>query len=41
MTLNIRPDSVSSEWIDLGSQASVLDLAARFKAGGQPLHVLV
>jgi protochlorophyllide reductase len=41
VTLNIRPDSVSSEWIDVGSQASVREFAARFKAGGLPLYALV
>jgi protochlorophyllide reductase len=39
--LNIPSDSVSLERIDLGSQASVRDFAARFKAGGTPLHALV
>jgi protochlorophyllide reductase len=40
-TLNIAPDSVVLDWIDLGSQTSVRDFAARFKAGGDPLHGLV
>jgi protochlorophyllide reductase len=33
--------AVSLEHIDLGSQASVRDFAARFVAGGLPLHALV
>jgi protochlorophyllide reductase len=40
-TLDIPLESVSLEWIDLGSQASVRDFAARFKASGRPLHALV
>jgi protochlorophyllide reductase len=40
-TLNIPPDSVVLDWIDLGSQTSVRDFAARVKAGGDPLHALV
>lgn len=39
--LNIRPDRISLEVIDLGSQASVRDFAARIRAAGLPLHALV
>jgi protochlorophyllide reductase len=39
--LKIPPDSVALDWIDLGSQTSVRDFAARFKADGTPLHALV
>ena len=39
--LNIPPESVSLEWIDLGSQASVRDFAAWFAASGHKLHALV
>jgi len=39
--LNIDSDSVSLEVIDLGSQASVRDFAARIGATGLPLHALV
>ncbi len=39
--LSISADSVSIELIDLGSQASVRDFAARFNASGLPLHALV
>lgn len=39
--LQIDPDDVSFELIDLGSQASVRDFAARLIAGGLPLHALV
>ncbi|WP_375395925.1 SDR family NAD(P)-dependent oxidoreductase, partial [uncultured Sphingomonas sp.] len=39
--LNIHPDNVSLELIDLGSQASVRDFAARIAATGSPLHALV
>ncbi len=40
-SLDISPDSVSLEQVDLGSQASVRDFAARFKASRRPLHALV
>lgn len=39
--LDIHPDSVSLELIDLGSQASVRDLAAGIVATGLPLHARV
>lgn len=39
--LDIDSDSVSLESIDLGSQASVRDFAARIAASGLPLHALV
>jgi protochlorophyllide reductase len=40
-TLSIPADSVSLELIDLGSQTSVRDFAARFNASQRPLHALV
>jgi protochlorophyllide reductase len=40
-SLDIPLDSVSLEAIDLGSQASVRDFVARFRAGGLPLNALV
>jgi protochlorophyllide reductase len=39
--LGIAPDHIVLEHIDLGSQASVRDFAARFAASGLPLHALV
>jgi protochlorophyllide reductase len=39
--LDVPLDRVSLEGIDLGSQASVRDFVARFKASGLPLHALV
>lgn len=40
-SLNIAPDNIVPEQIDLGVQASVRDFAGRFKASGLPLHALV
>jgi protochlorophyllide reductase len=40
-SVGISADTVLLELIDLGSQASVRDFAARFNAGGLPLHALV
>jgi protochlorophyllide reductase len=39
--LDIQSGNVSLEWIDLASQASVRDFAARFGAGGLKLNALV
>ena len=39
--LGIAPDHILLEHIDLGSQASVRDFAARFAASGLPLHAMV
>lgn len=39
--LGIAPDHIVLEHIDLGSQASVRDFAARFAASELPLHALV
>ncbi|MFM9936520.1 MAG: protochlorophyllide reductase [Novosphingobium sp.] len=39
--LGIAPDRIVLEHIDLGSQASVRDFAARFAASGLPLQALV
>ena len=39
--LGIAPDHILLEHIDLGSQASVRDFAARFAASGLPLHTMV
>ena len=40
-SLNIAPDNIVLEQIDLGAQASVRDFVDRFKASGLPLHALV
>ncbi len=39
--LDIPSGSIALELIDLGAQTSVREFAARFKAGGLPLHALV